>query len=80
MKITIDMFRLLCISSQIDSSFIALIISMGKKSEPRDEHFMSSYSHIYGLQPKHCKEKVDGKSLERLSFGELPLDFGFVHG
>lgn len=79
MKITADMFKLLCIASQIDTSFMSLIINMGKKSEPKDEHFMSSYSQFYRLQPKCCEEKLDRQSLQRLSFGELLLDVGFIH-
>jgi hypothetical protein len=73
MKITVEMFKLLCIVSRIDVPFMILIAGMGKKSEPKDEHFMSSYSQFYGLPVEWRGKSVQYQPLQRLSFSEILL-------
>ena len=46
LKITLDMFKLLCGFSQVNPRFLSLIEGMGFKSGPDDEHFMSCYNHL----------------------------------
>jgi hypothetical protein len=46
MKITFDMFRLLCAFSRMPLRFLDLIRGMGYKSSQRDEHFMSCYCYL----------------------------------
>lgn len=47
MKITLDMFRMLCVSSRVTPRYLDLIRGMGYKSGPADEHFMSCYCYIH---------------------------------
>jgi hypothetical protein len=71
MKITIEMFKLLCVASQMDASFMALVLSMGKKSQPQDEHFMGSYARFYNInQPKVFPVK-GGQAVKSLVLGKL---------
>lgn len=46
MKITFDMFRLLCAFSCAPPRFLDLIRGMGYKSSPQDEHFMGCYCYL----------------------------------
>ncbi|PCH07913.1 Hypothetical protein PENO1_009160 [Penicillium occitanis (nom. inval.)] len=70
MKITIEMFKLLCVASQMDASFMALVLSMGKKSQPQDEHFMGSYARFYNInQPKVFPVKEGGQAVKSLVLG-----------
>lgn len=72
MKITIEMFKLLSVASQMDASFMALVLSMGKKSQPQDEHFVGSYARFYNInQPKVFPVKEGGQAVKSLVFGEL---------
>ncbi|GAB1317157.1 hypothetical protein MFIFM68171_07367 [Madurella fahalii] len=50
MKITLDMFKILCSKSGVDPSFATCIMGMGRKRSPNDEHFINSYSQIYYQQ------------------------------
>ena len=46
MKISLDMFQLLCTHVQVIPRFLSLIEGMRKKHFPKDEHFMSCYTHL----------------------------------
>ena len=46
MKLTLDMFKLLCGFYQVNPRFIGLTDGMGYKLGPDDEHFMGCYTHL----------------------------------
>lgn len=51
MKITLDMFKALCLDLDVDPSFAACIVGMGRRLKPSDEHFINSYSQVYHHPP-----------------------------
>lgn len=55
MKITLDMFKLLCALCQLHPRYLSLIDGMGLKSGLDDEHFMTCYHHLEeaGIMAKH---------------------------
>lgn len=46
LKITMDMFKLLCGICQLNPRYLSLVEGMGLKSGLDDEHFMSCYRHM----------------------------------
>jgi len=70
LKITVDMFKLLCDASGIDCSFATFILGMGKKLQPKDEHYMNSYTKFYRLRHDSSGERLQGES-----FSEELADF-----
>jgi len=62
LKITVDMFKLLCDASGIDCSFATFILGMGKKLQPKDEHYMNSYTKFYRLRHDSSGERLQGES------------------
>jgi hypothetical protein len=70
MKITFAMFNLLCRECKIDHSFMNLLMGMGKKIHPKDEHFINCNSQLSGLQSGDRAKETDGPCLDRFSFGE----------
>ena len=65
MKTTPDMFRLLSSAVRMDSCFATFLAGMGKRLQPKDEHFMSSYFKFNELH-----QLSGGERLEWESFGK----------
>jgi hypothetical protein len=47
-----------------------LLMGMGKKIHPKDEHFINCNSQLSGLQSGDRAKETDGPCLDRFSFGE----------
>ena len=46
MKITLDMFKAVCIADQITPEFLSIVSGMGQKKAAVDEHFMTCYATV----------------------------------
>jgi hypothetical protein len=83
MKITFDMFRMLCVSSCVTPQFLDLIRGMGYKSGPADEHFMSCYCYIHAGSGREENDRtipIQGKDFTSGKACSLRFRFGISHG
>ena len=76
MKITLDMFRMLCVSSRVTPRYLDLIRGMGYKSGPADEHFMSCYCYINAGSSREEIDRTMPIQSKDFTFGE-PVHYAF---
>lgn len=63
MKITLDVFNALSLYYRFHPGFLDLILGMGYKSSPEDEHFMSCYTGLQsdGTESEDSNPKYAGR-------------------
>jgi len=73
MKITLEMFQVVCAASEATPRLLDLVRDMGRKSKPPAEQFMSCYCTVNSSAGYPDSSSREAARLGRLSFGMLLL-------